>query len=426
MKVFIIGSGGREHALAWVLRAGGQVKQLFSATTNAGILKLTERAPVNAGDNAADVHSLADYAAREKMDLVVVGPEQPLVDGLVDALSARGIAAFGPVQAAARLEGSKVFAKDFMTRHGIPTARFVVADDAESAFKAIADGSFGFPVVIKADGLAAGKGVVVAANEAEARQAIQDLLVDRTLGTAGARLLIEECLVGRELSYLVFSDGKDFAAMPVAQDHKRAFDGDRGPNTGGMGAFSTPGLLDAQTEARIVREIVVPSLEGARADGFPFRGVLYCGVMLTADGPMTLEYNVRFGDPETQAILRRLDSDFAELAFAVARGELGRVTPSWSDDVTTCVVLASAGYPGSYAVGKTISGLEEAEQVESVVVLHAGTRLNSSGQVETAGGRVLGVTARAQTLAGATARAYEAVGRIKFEGMQFRRDIGSR
>lgn len=422
MKVFVIGSGGREHALAWALRAGGQVKQLFSATTNAGILKLTDRASIN----ATDVHSLADYAAREKMDLVVVGPEQPLVEGLVDALSERGIAAFGPVQAAARLEGSKVFAKEFMTRHGIPTARSVTVEDAESAYQAVADGRFGFPVVIKADGLAAGKGVVVAANEAEARQAIQDMMIDRTLGEAGTRLLIEECLVGREVSYLVFSDGKDFAAMPVAQDHKRAFDGDRGPNTGGMGAFSTAGLLDAETEARIVREIVVPSLEGARADGFPFRGVLYCGVMLTADGPMTLEYNVRFGDPETQAILRRLDSDFAELAFAVARGELGRITPRWSDDVTTCVVLASAGYPGSYAVGKAISGLEEAEQIESVVVLHAGTRLNSAGQVETAGGRVLGVTARAETLANATARAYEAVKKISFEGMQFRRDIGNR
>ncbi|MEO6727083.1 MAG: phosphoribosylamine--glycine ligase [Blastocatellia bacterium] len=422
MKVFVVGSGGREHALTWALRRSPQVKQLFSATNNAGILKLTDRATVNAGD----VHSLADYAAHEKMDLVVVGPEQPLVDGLVDALAARGIAAFGPVQAAARLEGSKVFAKEFMTRHGIPTARSVVAEDEEAAFRAFIGGSFGFPVVIKADGLAAGKGVIVAGDEAEARQAVQDLLVDRKLGKAGARLLIEECLVGRELSYLVFSDGRDFAAMPVAQDHKRAFDGDRGPNTGGMGAFSTPGLLDAETEARIVREIVVPSLEGARADGFPFRGVLYCGLMLTADGPKALEYNVRFGDPETQAILRRLDSDFAELAFAVARGELGRVTPSWSDDVTTCVVLASAGYPGSYAVGKTISGLDDAGQIESVVVLHAGTRLNSSGDIETAGGRVLGVTARAETLAIATARAYEAAGKIKFEGMQFRRDIGSR
>jgi phosphoribosylamine--glycine ligase len=270
MKVFVVGSGGREHALAWALRASGQVKQLFSATTNAGIVTLTDRAEIN----SSDVNSAADFAAREKVDLVVVGPEQPLVDGLVDALRDRGIAAFGPVQAAARLEGSKVFAKEFMVRHGVPTARYVVVEQAEDAFQAIRDGGLGFPLVIKADGLAAGKGVVIAADETEARQAVQDLLVDRKLGEAGARLVIEECLTGRELSYLVFSDGKDFAAMPVAQDHKRAFDGDRGPNTGGMGAFSTPGLLDAATEARVVREIVAPSLAGARADGFAFRGVL--------------------------------------------------------------------------------------------------------------------------------------------------------
>jgi len=420
MKVFVIGSGGREHALAWALRRSSQVKQLFSATTNAGILKLTDCAMVNSGD----VDSLAEFAVREKIDLVVVGPEQPLVDGLVDVLTRRGIAAFGPVQAAARLEGSKVFAKEFMARHSIPTARSFVVDNVEDAYRAITN--LGFPVVVKADGLAAGKGVVVAADEIEAMQAVQDWLIDRKLGEAGTRLVIEECLAGREISYLVFSDGKEFAAMPVAQDHKRAFDGDCGPNTGGMGAFSTPGLLDAALEARIVREIVAPSLEGARADGFPFRGVLYCGLMLTADGPKALEYNVRFGDPETQAILRRLESDFAELAFAVARGELGNVKPKWSDDATTCVVLASAGYPGNYAVGKTISGLAEAEQVESVAVFQAGTKLGEGGEVETAGGRVLGVTARAATMAEATARAYEAVGRIEFEGMQFRRDIGSK
>ncbi len=422
MKVFVIGSGGREHALTWALRRSPQVTQLFSATINAGISRMTTSAQADAGD----VQSLADFAAREKMDLVVIGPEQPLVNGLADALAARGVAAFGPMQAAARLEGSKVFSKEFMTRHNVPTARYVVVETAETALKVVSDGSFGFPVVIKADGLAAGKGVIIAADEAEAKQAVQDLLVERKLGEAGARLLIEEALVGREVSYLVFSDGKDFAAMPVAQDHKRAFDGDLGPNTGGMGAFSAPGLLDAELEARIVREIVAPSLEGARADGFPFRGVLYCGLMLTAEGPKALEYNVRFGDPETQAILRRLDSDFAELAVAVVRGELSRAKPKWSNDATTCVVLASAGYPGGYQTGKVIHGLDDAEQVESVVVFHAGTKLNTAGEVETAGGRALGVTARASDLATANARAYDAVGNIQFEGMQFRRDIGAK
>ncbi|MBL8192156.1 MAG: phosphoribosylamine--glycine ligase [Acidobacteria bacterium] len=420
MKVFVVGSGGREHALTWALSRSNQVKQIYSATTNAGILKLTTASEVNAGD----IRAIAEFAKREQMALAVIGPEQPLLEGLSDALESRGIAVFGPSQAAARLEGSKVFSKEFMTRHHIPTARYVVVDDAAEAFRAL--GAFGYPVVIKADGLAAGKGVVVAADEAEARQAVQDWLVDRKLGEAGNRLVIEECLVGRELSYLVFSDGKDFAAMPVAQDHKRAFDGDRGPNTGGMGAFSTPGLIDSELEARIVKEIVAPSLEATRADGFPFRGVLYCGLMLTSHGPKTLEYNVRFGDPETQAILRRLESDFAELALAVARGELARCKPVWSDETSTCVVMASAGYPGIYETGKVIHGLEAAEQIESVAVFHAGTKENSSGEVVTAGGRVLGVTARAENLAEATKRAYTAVEKISFEGMQFRRDIGLR
>jgi phosphoribosylamine--glycine ligase len=420
MKVFVIGSGGREHALVWSLARSPLVKQIYSATANAGILKQTTRSGVSAND----VNSIAEFASREEIDLVVVGPEQPLVDGLVDALSAKGVVAFGPSRAAARLEGSKIFAKEFMARHNIPTARYRVVENAEDALNAVTGGYFSFPVVVKADGLAAGKGVVIAEDEAQARRAIEELLVERKLGEAGARLVIEECLVGRELSYLVFSDGKDYAPMPVAQDHKRAFDNDRGPNTGGMGAFSTPGLLDAALERRIIREVVEPTLEAARAEGFPFRGVLYCGLMITDDGPKTLEYNVRFGDPETQAILRRLDSDFAELALAVARGELSRVKPQWSDDATTCVVMASAGYPGSYATGKTITGIDEAERLDEVVVFHAGTKLNASGEVETAGGRVLGVTARAGTLEDATSRAYEAVARVRFEGMQFRRDIG--
>src|SRR5215468_7816929 len=426
MKVFVIGSGGREHALVWALARSPLVKQVYSATTNAGILKQTTPAGVNAGD----INLIADFAAREKIDLVVVGPEQPLVDGLADALIERGVAVFGPSRAAARLEGSKVFAKEFMARHNIPTARYRVADNAEDALKAVTGGYFSFPVVVKAEGLAAGKGVIIAEDEAQARQAIEDLLIDRKLGEAGARLVIEDCLAGRELSYLVFSDGKDYSSMPVAQDHKRAFDGDRGPNTGGMGAFSTPGLLDARLERRIVGEVVEPTLEAARAEGFPFRGVLYCGLMITADGPKALEYNVRFGDPETQAILRRFDSDFAEIAMAVAQGRLSNeqsshpLWPLWSDEAATCVVMASAGYPGDYSAGKTITGVEEAERVDGVIIFHAGTKLNADEKIETAGGRVLGVTARAATLEEATTLAYEAVGKIQFDGMQFRRDIG--
>jgi len=423
MKVFVIGSGGREHALVWSLARSPQVKQIYSATANAGILKQTTPAGVSAGD----INSIAEFAAREKIDLVVVGPEQPLVDGLADALVGRGVAVFGPSRAAARLEGSKVFAKEFMTRHNIPTARHRIADNVEDAMKDVTGGHFGFPVVVKAEGLAAGKGVIIAEDEAQARRAIEGLLISRKLGEAGARLVIEECLAGRELSYLVFSDGKNYAPLPVAQDHKRAFDDDRGPNTGGMGAFSTPGLLDARLERRIISEVVEPTLGAARAEGFPFSGVLYCGLMITADGPKALEYNVRFGDPETQAILRRLDSDFAEVALAVAQGRLSDAPqrrPIWGASTATCVVMASAGYPGDYSAGKTITGIDEAERLDGVVVFHAGTKFNAEGEIETAGGRVLGVTACATTLEEATARAYEAVSKIQFDGMQFRRDIG--
>ena len=418
MKILLIGSGGREHALAWALSQSPEVSQVYSTTGNAGILKLSARADVGAGK----IGQVVNFAVREKIDLVVVGPEQPLVEGLVDELASHGIAAFGPRQAAARLEGSKVFAKEFMERHRIPTARCAVVDNPADAMKAV--GAFNFPVVVKAEGLAAGKGVIIAEDKAAAQAAVHDLMVDRKLGEAGSRLLIEERLVGRELSYLVFSDGKDYAAMPVAQDHKRQLDGDLGPNTGGMGAFSNRGLLDTALEQQIIREIVEPTLEATRKEGFPFQGVLYCGLMLTAEGPQVLEYNVRFGDPETQVILRRLDADFAELAFATAKGELSRTRPRWSDETTICVVMASAGYPGDYETGKIITGLDEAEQIESVVVFHAGTKLHASGSVETAGGRVLGVTARAASLGDATDRVYNAINRIQFEGMQFRQDIG--
>lgn len=423
MKVLVIGSGGREHALAWALKRSPSVTRVFNASGNAGLRGITEAVAVE----ASDLNAVADFAARESIDLTVVGPEQPLVDGIADLFGARGLAVFGPSRAAARLEGSKVFAKEFMQRHRIPTARFRVVDNPEDAIRIVASGEFGYPVVIKADGLAAGKGVILAQDEAEARTAIAELMIEQRLGSAGERLVIEECLAGREASYMVFSDGVDYAAMPVAQDHKRAFDGDHGPNTGGMGAFSLPGLIDEETERRICREVVAPALEGARRDGMEFRGVLYCGVMLTAEGPQTLEFNVRMGDPETQAILRRFDGDLGEICLAAAGGDISRVkglwSAAWSGDAATCIVLASAGYPGSYKTGHTITGIPHAEQIEGVVVFHAGTR-GSGGSVETAGGRVLGVTARAADLATATARAYEAVERIAFDGMQFRRDIG--
>lgn len=420
MRVLLIGSGGREHALLWALRQSPEVEEVLAATTNAGIRRDSTAAQLE----SQDPREVAAYAVREKIDLVVVGPEQPLVDGLVDQLAAQGVPAFGPVAAAARLEGSKVFAKDFMARHAIPTAHSRTVTTADEARAAIRSGEFGYPVVVKAEGLAAGKGVIIAADEAEALGAINDLMVERRLGAAGSRLLIEECLVGRELSYLVFSDGENYVPMPVAQDHKRAYDGDRGPNTGGMGAYSTSGLLDDALEAVIRRTIVEPTLAATRAEGFPFRGVLYTGLMLTTAGPKVLEYNVRFGDPETQSILRRLDSSFAELAMAVATGQLATVSPRWSSDSTTCIVLASPGYPGDYPTGRAISGLAAAAEIPGVTVFHAGTALSPAGEVVTAGGRVLGVTARATSLDEATDLAYRAVARISFDGMQFRSDIG--
>ena len=420
MKVLVIGSGGREHALVWALARSPHIKRLYNNSTNAGILRLAAHV------NESSIAGLANFAESEGIGLTVVGPEQLLVDGVVDAFAARGLTIFGPPQAAAQLEGSKVFAKQFMLRHNIPTARAVFCDDQETALKTVSDGSFGYPLVIKADGLAAGKGVVVAEDESIARQTIQEFMAGQKLGAAGNRLLIEECLVGRELSYLIFADGKSYCALPVAQDHKRAFDGDQGPNTGGMGVFSTPGLLDEALEKQIVREILEPSLSGTEADGFPFRGVLFIGLMLTADGPQVLEYNVRLGDPETQAVLRRLDSDLAEMILAATRGELEQVKPVWSNDSTSCVVMASAGYPGNYPSGKVITGMDVAEQIEGVTVFHAGTRKREDGAIETAGGRVLAVTARAETLAAATNLVYQGIAAIHFDGAHFRRDIGTR
>jgi phosphoribosylamine---glycine ligase len=420
MKVLVIGSGGREHALVWSLARSSHVKQIYNNSTNAGILSLATRV------NESSISGLVNFAESEGIGLTIVGPEQPLVDGVVDAFAARGLTIFGPSQAAAQLEGSKVFAKQFMLRHGIPTARAVFCDDQETALKAVSDGSFQYPLVIKADGLAAGKGVVVAEDEMIARQTIQEFMAGQKLGAAGNRLLIEECLVGRELSYLIFADGKSYSALPVAQDHKRAFDGDQGPNTGGMGVFSAPGMLDETLEKQIVREIVEPSLAGTEADGFPFRGVLFIGLMLTADGPQVLEYNVRLGDPETQAVLRRLDSDLAEMILAATRSELEQVKPVWSNDSTSCVVMASAGYPGSYPSGKVITGMDAAEQLECVTVFQAGTRRRDDGAIETAGGRVLAVTARSETLAAATTLAYRGIAAIHFEGAHFRLDIGTR
>ncbi|HEU4593950.1 MAG TPA: phosphoribosylamine--glycine ligase [Pyrinomonadaceae bacterium] len=426
MNVLVIGSGGREHALCRTLRRGsrGQPLRLFCAPGNAGIEDVAECVPLS----ATDVPALADFAARERVGLTVVGGEAPLAAGLADEFARRGLLVAGPPSEAARLESSKVFAKDFMLRHGVPTARHRVAASAQEARDILRAGEFGgedSPVVVKADGLAAGKGVVVARTRAEAEAAVSELMESGRVGQEAARrVVIEEALRGPEASLLLWTDGRDYALMPPARDHKRVGEGDTGPNTGGMGAVTASGLLDAETHERAVREIVEPTLQGARAEGLNFRGVLFVGLMLTEDGPRALEYNVRFGDPEAQAILVRLESSLSEIFEAVATGRLGEVNVSWSDEASACVVLAARGYPEHPETGARIEGLEEAARVPSAQIFHAGTSRAPDGSLLTAGGRVLGVTATGATLEEALERCYASAAHVNWDGMHYRRDIG--
>jgi len=419
MRVLIVGGGGREHALAWRLSRDASVTSVVCAPGNPGIRDVANLASIDAGDP----DRVLALAQREAIDLTVVGPELPLDRGIVDRFRAEGLRIFGPPRAAAQLECSKVFAKGFMARHGIPTARYRVCESAAAARQTIASGEFGFPVVLKADGLAAGKGVVVAQDAAEAEAAIRAAMDDQQFGAAGSRLVIEECLVGPEVSFFALCDGTRAIPIASAQDHKRIFDDDRGPNTGGMGAFAPSPLLDAAMQAEIMRDVVEPVLRGMRAEGTEYRGFLYCGLMLTCAGPKVIEYNVRFGDPEAQAVMPLIDGDFASVLSAAADGDLSGRSIERRAGVSVGVVLAAAGYPGTVKSGSAISGLDAAAPVPDVAVFHAGTALRD-GQVVTAGGRVLTVVATAAGYQAAIDRAYQAVGLISFEGMQFRRDIG--
>ncbi|HYP29035.1 MAG TPA: phosphoribosylamine--glycine ligase [Blastocatellia bacterium] len=420
MKILVIGSGGREHAIVWKLSQSPNVSALYCAPGNAGIAEVSGCFPANVNDAG----SLANLAESMGADLTVVGPEAPLVAGVADVFASRNLKLFGPSQAAAQLEGSKIFAKQFMARHSIPTARFTACHSPESA-RATRKLEYEFPVVVKADGLAAGKGVRIIDSEAEFDMAINAIMVQRAYGDAGSRIVLEEHLSGREASLMIFADGRGYKIIPPAQDYKRAQDGDSGPNTGGMGSFSTPGLIDDATLERITRGIVEPTLEGMASEGSPFRGVLYAGLMLTDGGPKVIEYNARLGDPETQAVLVRLESDLAEIFDAVASDRIGDTPISWSAHSSVCVVAASSGYPGEYQQGKPITGLDEASSLENVAVFHAGTMRDEQGSVLTSGGRVLGVTARAESLASARDRAYEAIGKIGFDGMHYRKDIAA-
>jgi phosphoribosylamine--glycine ligase len=419
MKVLVVGSGGREHALAWKLASERAVTGVVCAPGNAGIASVARLADVSAGDPAA----LAALAARDAIDLTVVGPELPLDRGITDLFQSRGLRIFGPSRAAARLESSKVFAKAFMARHGIPTARYRACDTAESAQAIVDSGELGFPLVVKADGLAAGKGVVVAPDRASARLAVRAAMEERQFGDAGSRVVLEECLVGPEVSFFAICDGTRATALMSAQDHKRAFDGDEGPNTGGMGAFTPSPVVDAALQERIMREIVDPVVAGLRRDGSEYRGFLYAGLMLTCDGPKVIEFNVRFGDPEAQVVIPMIADDLAPRLAAAADGALDRTPLAFRPEPHVGVVLASQGYPASGPLGLPIAGLDAAAVLEDVMVFHAGTARRDSGIV-TAGGRVLTVVGRGPTFADAIARAYAGVSKISFAGMHYRTDIG--
>lgn len=426
MKILVIGSGGREHALLWALKKNtDRTLKLYCAPGNAGIAQLARCVQVS----ATDVDALAQFAAEEKIDLTIVGGEAPLAAGIADLFEERGLLIAGARREAARLESSKAFAKDFMARHGIPTARYRVCESAVDARRVLESGEFGgadSPVVVKADGLAAGKGVVVARSRAEAIEAVEELMLKGSVGAEAAqRIVIEEALQGREASLLLFADGRDYSLMPAARDHKRVGENDTGQNTGGMGAITDRSVLDDATLSRIVSEVVEPTLEGALAEGLQYRGVLFIGLMLTGDGPRVLEYNVRFGDPEAQAILVRLQTDLVDIFETTARGKgLNSLSLQWSEESSACVVLAAKGYPLKPETGAQIKGLEHAAQTPGVEIFHSGTSRSAEGQWLTAGGRVLGVTATAPTLDEALRRSYDAIDKISWDGMHYRRDIG--
>ena len=419
MKLLLIGGGGREHTLAWKLAQSPRLTALVAAPGNPGIARHARCVSIKDGD----VEALRDLALRERVDLTVVGPELPLALGLADRFRERGLAVFGPSQAAARLESSKAFAKDLMARHGIPTARFRAFTDAAAARGWCRE--LGVPLVVKADGLAAGKGVIICRTLAEADAAVAACLDERAFGAAGASVVIEEFMVGEEASFFALTDGAAILPLAAAQDHKTIFDGDEGPNTGGMGAYSPAPIMDAGTTERVMAEIVRPTVAAMAKEGTPFAGFLYVGLMITRDGPKVVEFNCRFGDPECQVVMPRLDADLLPLLDAAARGGGLPASVRWTPDASVCVVMSSGGYPGPYETGLPIVGVEEADALPGVHVFHAGTALRD-GALHTAGGRVLGVQALGADVRGAVQAAYAAVARIRFEGAHYRRDIAGR
>lgn len=421
MKVLVVGSGGREHAIVWKIKQDPQLGQLFCAPGNTGTAELAQNVPIG----AEDLEGLLDFAVSQQIELTLVGPEVPLAAGIVDRFQQVGLSIAGPSRAAAQLESSKVFAKDFMKRHAIPTAGYESFDQLELAETALKSDRFQFPVVLKADGLAAGKGVFICSDRNLSLEALNWIMGERRFGASGDRVVIEEFLEGKEVSFMVFSDGVNILPMVPSQDHKAIYEGDRGPNTGGMGAYSTDAILSEELRGRILDEIIYPTLRGMSEEGNPYRGILYAGLMINREGPKVLEFNVRFGDPETQVVLPRLESDLLAILYATASDSLRDVKISWNQNAAVCVVMVAKGYPGSYDKGQEISGLEMVSEDENTIAFHAGTALKD-GKFLTNGGRVVGVTSVAPTLEAAIIRAYEGVNKIYFEGMYCRRDIASK
>jgi phosphoribosylamine--glycine ligase len=420
VKVLIVGSGGREHALAWKIAQSPRAEKVYCAPGNGGTRLVAENVPLA----ETDIAGLADFAAQERIGLTVVGPEVPLTMGLVDEFEKRRLLVFGPSKKAAEIEASKVFAKEFMERHRIPTGRFKVADSFDQAKKILASGEFGYPVVVKADGLAAGKGVVVCPTPKKAEDTAGEMFVQKKFGAAGRRIVIEEFLRGREVSFIVISDGLRVQPLVTAMDHKAAYDGDKGPNTGGMGAISPSPLMTEKLFQEVLATVITPAVTRLLEEGRKFKGVLYAGLMITEAGPRVLEFNGRFGDPETQPQMLRLESDLLELLMAAVEEDVLRHEVRWSPKPSGCVVLASGGYPVHYEKGKAITGLAEAQAIPGVTIFHAGTKFENDAY-RTTGGRVLGVCASENDLAGTMGKIYEACGRIYFEAMHYRRDIGA-
>ena len=419
MKILVIGSVGRENALVWKLNQSEQVEKIYCVPGNGGTELICDNVAVDVRNHV----EVVNFCKEKIIDLVVIGPEAPLASGLADDLEKEGINVFGASYAASRLESSKIYAKEVMGRYNIPTAEFRIFQEANKAIQYIE--TVKLPVVIKANGLAQGKGVIIAETKEEAIKTINDMLCDKIFGSAGDKIIIEECLFGEEASILVLTDGENILPLASSQDHKRIFEGDKGPNTGGMGAYSPAPVVDGTLFDEIVENVVRPTIEGLKKDGVIYKGVLYAGIMITEDGPKVLEYNVRFGDPETQVILPRMKCDLADILMSVAKGDLSGKNIDWDERDCVCVVMASGGYPGSYEKGRVISGIADADELDDVVVFHAGTKAHA-GNIVTNGGRVLGVTALGDDVQGAISKAYEAVGKISWDGVHYRKDIGKK